>query len=475
MIKILAVSDGFFYLICQSANSEGTMKYLVILFSILNGSVFAQDTIKGKVFDSETNKPLPKANVLLEGNGSIGTSTDGNGDFVLRNISEGDVIVITYVGYKPEKYLIRKNDFDKIISIRLSPQIIPSQTVFVESSLGEEGITPVTFEKLNRKKIEENYTVQDIPEFLSYLPSTTFYSEGGNGIGYNYLNIRGFDQRRISVSINGIPQNDPEDHNVYWLDFPDILSSTDLIQVQRGAGSGALGYPAIGGSINIITSVFSNEPKAEISASIGSYNTRKYSASFSSGLIDNKYSVYAKLGQILSGGYRNNSWVKFNSYHLSAVRYDENLTTQINFFGGPIEDGLAYTGLPKFTIKNKKLRRENYSYWEADESGYTYTLTRRPVEIENFSQPHYELLNELKLNNNVTLNSAFFLVEGDGFFDFDGSWADTTYLRLTQEFGFNPTQNPGNVLIRAQVENTQFGWIPRLSWKHTKRRIYCRR
>ena len=442
------------------------MKYLIILFLILNSFVSAQNTIRGKVSDSETNKPLSKANIFLDGKEREGTSNNEDGRFTLENAFPGDVIVVSYVGYNTEKHLVTVKDFDSTISIKLNPRIIPAQTVLIEASLGEKGITPVTFEKIKREEIEENYTVQDIPQFLSYLPSTTFYSEGGNGIGYNYLSIRGFDQRRITVSINGIPQNDPEDHNVYWLDFPDLLASTEVIQVQRGAGSGVLGYPAIGGSINIITSVFSNKPKAEVSASIGSYNTRKYSAAFSSGLIDEKYSVYAKLGQILSSGYRNNSWVKFNSYHVSAVRYDENFTTQVNFFGGPIEDGLAYTGLPKFTIKDRELRKGNYSYWEADESGYTFTVPRRPVEIENFSQPHYELLNELKLNDNVTINSALFLVEGDGFFDFDGSWADTSYLRLTQQFGFNPVQNPGNVLIRAKVENTQYGWIPRVSLKH---------
>ena len=441
------------------------MKFLIILF-VLNSFLLAQNTFRGQVLDSETDKPLYKANIIVEGKEGSGTSTDINGNFILENISQSDVLLISYVGYDSESHIISSKDFETQIKIYLNQGIIPAQTVLVEGSLGKEGITPITFDKIKRKEIEENYTVQDIPEYLSYLPSTTFYSEGGNGIGYNYLSIRGFDQRRITVSINGIPQNDPEDHNVYWLDFPDLLASTEIIQVQRGAGSGILGYPAIGGSINIITSVFSNQPKVDVSASIGSYNTRKYSASFSSGLINNKYSIYAKLGQILSSGYRNNAWVKFNSYHISAVRYDEKLTTQINFFGGPIADGLAYTGLPKFAVKDKELRRENYSDWGEEADTYTYKVIRRPVEIENFSQPHYELLNELKLNKNVTINSALFLVEGNGFFDFDGSWADTTYLRLTHEFGFNPTQNPGNVLIRAQVENTQFGWIPRISWKH---------
>ncbi len=115
-----------------------------------------------------------------------------------------------------------------------------------------------------------------------------------------------------------------------------------------------------------------------------------------------------------------------------------NFTTQINFFGGPIADGLAYTGLPKFAVKDKDLRRENYSYWEADESGYTYTIPRRPEEKENFSQPHFELLNDIRINDNININSALFLVLGNGFFDYDGSWADTTYFRLTAENGFAP-------------------------------------
>jgi iron complex outermembrane receptor protein len=58
------------------------------------------------------------------------------------------------------------------------------------------------------------------------------------------------------------------------------------------------------------------------------------------------------------------------------------------------------------------------------------------------------------------------LVFGNGFFDFDGSWADTSYLRLTAANGFNNSTNPTNVLIRAQVENKQYGWIPRISISH---------
>lgn len=420
----------------------------------------------GIVKDSETQTVLQFANILIKGT-NIGTTTDEQGIFELSGIfRDSDSIIISFVGYKSSITQISelKNDY---IIVELKKIYLPSQTILIEASVGKKGFTPISFDKISKEEIQKDYIVQDIPNYLSNLPSTTFYSENGNGIGYNYLSIRGFDQRRISVSINGIPQNDPEDHNVYWLDFPDLLASTELIQVQRGAGSGVIGYPAIGGSINIITSPFSEKPQINLSISYGSFNTRKYGASFSSGLINNKYSIYAKLSQISSSGYRNSSWSKLNSYHLSAVRYDDRFTSQINMYGGLISDGLAYTGIAKFAVKDNQLRKENYSYWEASESGYTFTLERRPEEIENFSQPHFELLNEYEINDNMKLNSALFFVIGSGFFDYDGSWSVLydDYFRLGQN-GFDTSFVPTNALIRAQVENKQFGWIPKFSLGH---------
>lgn len=438
----------------------------IILFVIFTSFSFSQMLINGKVVNSATNDPLPKANVVVEGT-TLGVETNSDGTFSLEgNFTSDDVIKVSYLGFESREIELKQFlESDKVV--KLKPQVLTSQSVFVNASIGKEGFSPITFSKIKKEEIQERYSVQDVPEFLSYLPNTTFYSEAGNGIGYNYLSIRGFGQRRISISVNGIPQNEPEDHNIYWLDLPNLLGSTELIQVQRGAGSGVVGYPAVGGSINIITSTFSDKQKFDLSTVYGSYNTRKYTAAFSSGLIDNKYSVYAKLGKVLSSGYRNQSWVDFNSYHISAVRYDENVTTQINLYGGPISDGLVYNGLPKFAINDKDLRRENLSYWEADGNDYSYKAYRRPDEIENFSQPHFELLNEFKLSENLTLNNAAFLILGDGFFDYDGSWADSSYFRLTQDNGFNLSSNPSNVLIRAMVENKQWGFIPRLQWDHS--------
>ncbi|MCX8056362.1 MAG: TonB-dependent receptor [Ignavibacteria bacterium] len=437
------------------------LSFLTLLF--ISTSIYSQ-TLSGFVFDKFTNKPLQYANVFIP-EVKVGASTNSKGYFSidLKNISLPSQLTlrVSYVGYKTFSKKISSSDFEKTHQVYLEQDIISSQTILVTSALGREQLMPITFNNVSKVEIQKKYTLQDFPQFLSEFPSVVSYSENGNGLGYNYLSIRGFDQRRISVTINGVPQNDPEDHNVYWIDFPDLLEDVNNIQIQRGVSSNLIGAPAIGGSINIITSPFTQNKEIKFKAGFGSYNTKKLTMSFNSGLIDN-YAMYARVSKINSSGYRENSWVDFFSYFVSVIRYDENATNQLNFFGAPIADGLAYTGLPKWAIYDKNERKKNYSYWEDANNQYTYTTPRRVNELENFNQPHLELLSEIQLAENIKFNSALFAYWGKGFFDYDGSWADTTYFRMTYYNGWSATPNLSNALIRAYVDNTQYGWIPRL-------------
>lgn len=361
--------------------------------------------------------------------------------------------------------------------------------VTVTTTRAIEGRSPATWSQLDRSEIRQQHTVFDLPTLLSELPSTLFYSENGNCIGYSYLNMRGFDQRRIAVLVNGIPQNDPEDHNVYWINMPDLASSLDEIQVQRGAGLSNYGSPAIGGSINMVTVNPARERFIRGSMSIGVQEYRaggrnqvppdvtapandveRYSVEFSSGLIGEQYGVYARLSRIRSRGYRDIAWTDLPSYFVSVVRFDEHSSHQLNIFGAPLADGLAYTGLPKHYITDPVRRRLNYSYWEyasASDTAIGYAAIRRPQELENFSQPHYELLSDFQLTETVSLKSSLFYYTGDGFFDFDGSWADAQMLRLVKPFtARDSAPNPTNTIIRAFVGNRHGGWIPRLVWQH---------
>ncbi|MFZ0390019.1 MAG: TonB-dependent receptor [Calditrichia bacterium] len=437
--------------------------FSTILF--LFGSFVAAQPAKitGVVQDAETLQPLPGASVELKIS-KQGVSTDAKGSFVLDNLEAGSYkLQISYIGYlKKEVHVNLQADESENLQIVLKPSPIKGREVVVVGTRAVEGETPAAFSTVTSEEIEKRYFVQDIPVLLSELPSTTYYSESGNGVGYNYLSIRGFGQRRISVMINGIPQNDPEDHNVYWLDFPDLLGNVQDVQVQRGAGSAFYGPPAIGGSVNIITSQFSQEARLNGYAGYGGYNTRKFSLEVNSGLLNNQFVLYGRGSRIQSDGYRDRSWSDFKSYFIGAARFGKNSSTRLHFYGGPVEDHLAYYGISKEMALDRDSRREN--------------PIQRADEIENFNQPHLELIHEHQLSDNIRLNNTLFGIRGYGFFDYDGSWAPMSYYRLTPQYGFDVAGNPENIyvdslLIRAYVDNRQIGWMPQLQWDHSRGKL----
>ena len=178
------------------------MKHLLFFVLLFSSFISAQtQELKGRVTDKE-NEPLYLANIVLL-NSNIGVTTNEDGEFnLIAEFDSSDKIIISYVGYKSATMDVANLDLNHKILIMLEKIPFTSQTVLVKGSIGEAGVTPTAFANVTQKEIEESYVHQDVPEYLSYLPSTTFYSESGNGIGYNYLSIRGFDQRRIAISVN---------------------------------------------------------------------------------------------------------------------------------------------------------------------------------------------------------------------------------------------------------------------------------
>lgn len=435
------------------------MKNCMVWLFLLAAAVQAQErgAIEGTVRDADTGVPIAGCNIIVEGT-TLGTASDERGAFHLAGVAFGEVrLVISHVGYLTLRHTLQMNRALVKLDFTLQPRLITAPPTTVTATRARERESPVVFATLERHEIEQRYATQDLPVLLSELPSSTYYSESGNGIGYNYLTIRGFDQRRISVLINGIPQNDPEDHNVYWVDFPDFAASIEDIQVQRGAGSAFYGPPAIGGSVNIITRTLSPERQVAATIGRGSYDTRRYSAALNTGLFGGRYILYARGSRLQSDGYRERSWVDFWSYFFSLARQGQRSNLRLNFYGGPIEDHLAYYGVPKDSLSSRSSRRWN--------------PIRRPDEIENFNQPHLELFHEHRVSDGLRLSHALFYVRGYGFFDYDGSWAPFSYFRLTPENGFEVNGNPeelytDDLLIRAYVDNRQVGWLPQAVWSH---------
>jgi iron complex outermembrane receptor protein len=143
------------------------------------------------------------------------------------------------------------------------------------SAIKAKNDTPVSFVNLSKENIEKTNLAQDIPILLKNTPSVVTHSDAGAGIGYSSIRIRGSDQTRVNVTINGIPYNDSESMQVYWVDLPDFASSIENIQIQRGVGTSTNGPGAFGGSINIQTNSASENPFFEINNTLGSFGTLK--------------------------------------------------------------------------------------------------------------------------------------------------------------------------------------------------------
>jgi iron complex outermembrane receptor protein len=92
-------------------------------------------------------------------------------------------------------------------------------------------------------------------------------------------------------------------------------------------------------------------------------------------------------------------------------------------------------------------------------------LVRQPEENEQFTQPHYEVLNEWKISETQKLSNTFFFYEGHGWFDFN-EYGDTATFRIDQAHGFHPTQDISTALIRAGIDLAQWGWLPRYELTH---------
>ena len=152
---------------------------------------------------------------------------------------------------------MKKNILLAFISVSVYSQNLQNNqkidTLFATQTLDEVTVkalraseqTPVSFINITKKELTKINLAQDIPRLINNTPSVITHSDGGSGIGYSSIRIRGSDQSRINVTINGVPYNDSESMSVYWVDLPDFASSVESIQIQRGVGTSTNGAGAL--------------------------------------------------------------------------------------------------------------------------------------------------------------------------------------------------------------------------------------
>jgi iron complex outermembrane receptor protein len=277
-------------------------------------------------------------------------------------------------------------------------------------------------------------------------------SDAGTGVGYTYISIRGSDATRINVTIDGVPINDAEDQGVYWVDMPDIVSSTDNIQIQRGVGTSTNGAGAFGGSINIETTKLTTQPYAEISSSAGSYNTFKNSLEFGSGLLDGHWAVDGRVSKITSNGYIDRGTADLESAFLDLGYYSKKTMIKFIGFTGKERTYQAWYGVPQDSLATN--RTFNPAGMYTDASGNTQYY---PGETDNYEQDYFQLHLSQQIGNRWELNAALFQTNGIGYYeDFDAGY-NYSYYGLSNPVQGTDTLKNGNFIEDLWLNNNFYG------------------
>ncbi len=267
---------------------------------------------------------------------------------------------------------------------------------------------PFTQNLISKRSIEKNNVGQDIPFLLNQIPGAVVNSDAGNGVGYTGIRIRGTDASRINFTLNGIAYNDAESQGVFLVNLPDFLSSTNSIQVQRGVGTSSNGAGAFGATVNLMTNEVQEKAYATLSNSVGSFNTHKNTLKIGTGLLNGKYTIDARLSNISSDGYIDRASSKLQSFYVSAASINEKSSLRLNVFSGKEKTYQAWYGVTEEQLSNNR----RYNSAGTEKPGTPYDN-----ETDNYTQTHYQLFYNQKINSNWNFSVAAFVTTGNGYYE----------------------------------------------------------
>lgn len=328
----------------------------------------------------------------------------------------------------------------------LSPSLMWAQTqdTLKARALEEVSVTavrasadaPIAQVTVGLKTINENFNGQDGAFLLERLtPSLVSYSESGTSFSnYGQMRLRGIDQTRINITLNGVPLNDMIDQGVFFSNFTDFGNSIQSVQIQRGVGTSSNGVASYAGSVNFQSlSLLQEGPSAEVQFTGGSFNTARASAEVHSGLQENRTAFYARMSRLQSDGYRDHSGTESNSLFFSGGYFGEKQSLKFTGFAGNTKNDLAYSPVSISLI---------------EDNPRTNVLMEN--DIDDFSQYLFQLEHTWRLSSNSAWSNTLYYGGAGG--DFPFSYVDSsTATNLTT--------------INYPLNNQHTGWLSNFSYQ----------
>ena len=300
---------------------------------------------------------------------------------------------------------------------------------------------PVTYTYVSKEELRESAPGRSLPMILSLQPSVVAVNEGGTGLGYSKMTVRGSKGSQINVTLNGITLNDSESQEVFWVNIPGLDNILGSVQLQRGLGTSANGAGAFGASVNMSTAYVSPNPFSCIDLNAGSYNTRGMSFAAGSGLLDN--GLYASLGVTLSGtdGYIRNAWADVRSFIGVLGWMHGNNSVKFTLLSGKQHTGITWEGIPASMMASERTFNPAGEYTDADGNTAYYDN-----ESDNYLQTHFQLNYTHQFSSPITWSTTINYTMGEGYYE------QYKAGKKYGKYGLNHS-GKGDFITRKQMDN----------------------
>jgi iron complex outermembrane receptor protein len=353
--------------------------------AVLAGRVLAADAfvVSGTIHD-ESGHALAAADVVLD-DGDASTVSDASGAYRLTAPAGRHTLRFRHRAHLEATLTLDVTADAAGVDVALLPLYRVKEDVFVRAIRADEK-APITTTDLSRADIQLQNFGQEMPVLLKQQPSMTFYSDTGTGFGYAYFYLRGIHQTRINMTLDGVPLNDAEDSALYFVDFVDLASSIESLQIQRGVGTSSVGAASFGGSINFASADLADERGIGGDIGAGSFGSYRGSLGLQSGRFGPGLAAYARGTYQTTDGFRDHSGVSQRSAFYGASWQGERTLARLFGFSGHERTELAFLAVEK-DVLDRDLRANPLSSQETDSFGQSMLR----AQVTRFLSPRSSL------------------------------------------------------------------------------------
>ena len=272
--------------------------------------------------------------------------------------------------------------------------------------------TPVTYTMVGKEQMRRTNPINSLPMTLSLQPSVVAVNEGGTGLGYSKMTIRGTKGSQINVTLNGITLNDAESQEVFWVNIPALTNILSSVQLQRGLGTSANGAGAFGASVNMSTASVGTDSYANLDISYGSYNTFSATVAAGTGLTKSGFYLDLAYSRGYTDGYIRNAKARVQSAYAAIGWMKGNNSLKLTYLMGDQHTGITWNGIDLETYETD--RRYNSAGEYTDIYGNVHYYDN---QTDNYTQHHLQLNYTHQFPKNVTWSTTFNFTKGDGYYE----------------------------------------------------------